>query len=239
MPYIHVRRLDPLKKSEEAKRTWTNGMPTSAAKCAVRALADVLRTELIRYSGPASKYSVHIAFPSNFISPSFIDEQKNKPELTKRLEGTTGPLSELSKKLHSSKQVADYIVAAVDKKQYIICSEYEAALLFGAMIGPSPKKGPRHYGLTGFHARGGCWAHPSALGRCQMCWGFRGCWKVNSISSIKTTALDRFKFYCHSFALDCKLGRGRQYNFCLRTPYLSSVNTTDCGCRMMSLKIIS
>ncbi|KAJ5175264.1 uncharacterized protein N7482_001141 [Penicillium canariense] len=111
------------------------------AKCAVRALADTLRCELMRYSGPASQYSVHIAFPSNFISPSFIDEQNTKPPLTKELEGTTAPLSELSKKLHSSKQVADAIIAAVDKQQFIICSEYEASLLFGGMMGLSPRRG--------------------------------------------------------------------------------------------------
>ncbi|KAJ5675617.1 hypothetical protein N7462_008514 [Penicillium macrosclerotiorum] len=111
------------------------------AKCAVRALADGLRTELMRYSGPASQYSVHIAFPSNFISPSFVDEQKTKPQLTKELEGTTAPLSELSGKIHSAKDVADAIIAAVDKKDFIICSELEAALLFGAMNGIVPRRG--------------------------------------------------------------------------------------------------
>lgn len=107
----------------------------------MRALADVLRTELMRYSGPTSQYSVHIAFPSNFISPSFVDEQENKPTLTKSLEGTEAPTSELAKKLHSANHVAEYIAAAVDRGQYVICSEYEAALLFGAMVGLSPKRG--------------------------------------------------------------------------------------------------
>ncbi|KAF5691252.1 short chain dehydrogenase reductase family oxidoreductase, partial [Fusarium denticulatum] len=87
----------------------------SAAKCAVRALADTLRSELKRYSGPVSEYSVHISFPSNFISPSFIDELGNKPELTKQLDGTAAPMTELTQKLHSSKQVADYILKEVDK----------------------------------------------------------------------------------------------------------------------------
>ncbi|KAF5575850.1 short chain dehydrogenase [Fusarium pseudocircinatum] len=114
---------------------------SSAAKCAVRALADTLRSELKRYSGPVSEYSVHISFPSNFISPSFIDELGNKPELTKQLDGTAAPMTELTQKLHSSKQVADYILKEVDKNEYVICSEYEAALLFGAMTGPSPKRG--------------------------------------------------------------------------------------------------
>ncbi|KAJ6442335.1 short chain dehydrogenase/reductase family oxidoreductase [Purpureocillium lavendulum] len=110
-----------------------------AAKCAVRALADVLRTELMRYSGSSSQYSVHVAFPSNFISSSFVDEQKNKPALTRRLEGTSASTPELAKKLHSASQVAEYIAAAVDGGQYVICSEFEAALLFGGMVGLSPK----------------------------------------------------------------------------------------------------
>ncbi|KAJ3541223.1 hypothetical protein NM208_g4708 [Fusarium decemcellulare] len=103
------------------------------AKCAVRALADTLRSELKRYSGPEVQYSVHISFPSNFMSPSFLEEQDHKPELTKRLEGTTAPITHLSKTLHSSKHVADYIIHGVDKNEFIICSEYEAALLFAAM----------------------------------------------------------------------------------------------------------
>ncbi|KIL92307.1 short chain dehydrogenase reductase family [Fusarium avenaceum] len=111
------------------------------AKCAVRALADTLRCELKRYSGPMTRYSVHISFPSNFISPSFMDEIKNKPELTKQLEGTTAPMSELMQKLHSSKQVASYIVKKVDKGDFVICSEYEAKLLFAGMAGTSPKRG--------------------------------------------------------------------------------------------------
>jgi 3-dehydrosphinganine reductase len=84
---------------------------------------------------------VHIAFPSNFISPSFIDEQSTKPQLTKEIEGTTASLSELTKKLHNAKQVADAVIAAVDKGEFVICSELEASLLFGGMIGVSPRRG--------------------------------------------------------------------------------------------------
>lgn len=70
-----------------------------------------------------------------------MDEIKNKPELTKQLEGTTAPMSELMQKLHSSKQVANYIIKKVDKGDFVICSEYEAKLLFAGMAGPSPKRG--------------------------------------------------------------------------------------------------
>jgi 3-dehydrosphinganine reductase len=95
----------------------------------------------MRYSNAASLYSVHIAFPSNFISPSFISEQKTKPQLTKQIEGTSAHLSELTNKLHNAKQVADAIIVAVDKGEFVICTELEASLLFGGMVGVSPRRG--------------------------------------------------------------------------------------------------
>ncbi|KAF4632084.1 hypothetical protein G7Y89_g6047 [Cudoniella acicularis] len=111
------------------------------AKCAVRALADTLRAEALIYSCSASTYKIHCAFPSNFISPAFIDEQNSKPELTKRMEGTTASTAELAHKLHSSEQVARYIISAVRQGDFAICSELEAAVLFANMIGPSPTRG--------------------------------------------------------------------------------------------------
>ena len=107
----------------------------------MRALADTLRSEALRYSGPASTYRIHCAFPSNFISSAFMDEQKSKPELTKQMEGTTASIAELSRRLHSSKQVASYIIATVRRGDFAICSELEAAVLFANMIGPSPMRG--------------------------------------------------------------------------------------------------
>lgn len=53
-----------------------------------------------RYSGPVSTYSVQCVFAHNFITPTFIEEQKNKPGLTKRLEGTTGDLERSGKASH-------------------------------------------------------------------------------------------------------------------------------------------
>jgi 3-dehydrosphinganine reductase len=107
----------------------------------VRALADTLRSEALIYSGRASHYTIHCAFPSNFISSAFVEEQNSKPELTKEMEGTTVPVSELTRKLHSAKQVACYILSAVERGDFAICSELEAAMLFSNMIGPSPARG--------------------------------------------------------------------------------------------------
>ncbi|PSN60061.1 NAD(P)-binding protein [Corynespora cassiicola Philippines] len=112
------------------------------SKCAVRALADTLRMEAIRHSGPASRYTVHCAFPSNFITGAFMEEQKKKPELTKQIEGTTGSLEELQKRFPSAEEVACKIIAAVGKGEFAICDDsFESALLFSNMIGPSPKRG--------------------------------------------------------------------------------------------------
>ena len=118
-----------------------NSWSLKATKCAERALADILRAEALRYSCPASKYTAHCAFPSNLMSPAFVYEQKSKPELTKRMEGTAASTLELAGKLHSSEQAAYYIITAVGRSDFAICSELEAAVFFSNMIGPLPMRG--------------------------------------------------------------------------------------------------
>jgi 3-dehydrosphinganine reductase len=139
--YIAYTRKSCLIKSRTQIIIFANASPFPAAKCAVRAFADTLRSEVLRYSGAASTYTIHCAFPSNFVSPAFIDEQKSKPDLTKRIEGTEASASELERKLHSSEQVAKYIIGRVGQGDFAICSEFEAAVLFANMMGPSPKRG--------------------------------------------------------------------------------------------------
>lgn len=113
-----------------------------ASKTAVRALADTLRMEALRYSCSASTYTVHSAFPSNFITDTFLQEQEKKPLLTKRIEGTTGSVEELQKKYPSAEKVAAQIVAAVARGDFVICEDsFDSVLLFSNMIGPSPKRG--------------------------------------------------------------------------------------------------
>ena len=112
-----------------------------ASKCAVRGLADTLRMEALRLSGPASTYTIHCAFPSNFISPAFLEEQKSKPELTKRIEGTTGSTAELERRFPSAEKVAKGIIAGVARGDFALCDDsVESSLLFANMIGPSPKR---------------------------------------------------------------------------------------------------
>lgn len=108
----------------------------------MRGLADTLRMEALRLSGPASTYTIHCAFPSNFISPAFVEEQKLKPELTKRIEGTTGSVVELEQRFPSSEKVAQGIIAGVERGDFSLCDDsMESRLLFANMIGPSPKRG--------------------------------------------------------------------------------------------------
>ena len=107
----------------------------------MRGLADTLRMEALRLSGPASKYKIHCAFPSNFISPAFLEEQESKPELTKRIEGTTGSTAELERRFPSAEKVARGIIAGVARGDFALCDDsMESRLLFANMIGPSPKR---------------------------------------------------------------------------------------------------
>lgn len=113
-----------------------------ASKCAVRGLADTLRMEALRLSGPASTYTIHCAFPSNFISPAFVEEQKLKPALTKRMEGTMGSIAELERRFPFAEKVAQKIIAGVERGDFALCDDsMESGLLFTNMIGPSPKRG--------------------------------------------------------------------------------------------------
>lgn len=114
----------------------------AAAKCAVRALADTLRMEVLRYSNSAVTYKIHCAFPSNFISESFIEEQERKPALTKRIEGTTGAISELEKKFPSAEKMAGKILAGVQSGDFAVCDDsVESGLFWANMVGTSPKRG--------------------------------------------------------------------------------------------------
>ncbi|KAJ8109600.1 hypothetical protein ONZ43_g6088 [Nemania bipapillata] len=115
----------------------------SPAKCAVRALADTLRLEALRYSNPWSRYTIHCAFPGDFLSPGFYLEQDTKTELTKRMQGLAGKsMAELEARYPSSDEVASLVVAAVQRGDFAICEDSLAAsLLFTSMVGPSPKRG--------------------------------------------------------------------------------------------------
>ncbi|KAI4619196.1 uncharacterized protein J4E87_007784 [Alternaria ethzedia] len=114
----------------------------SAAKAAQRSLADTLRMEVMRYSGPKSTYAVQCIFAHNFITPTFLQEQKTKPELTKRIEGTSGELHELEKQFPYAAKIAPEIVANVASGDYAVCDgRFDPQLLWANAMGASPRRG--------------------------------------------------------------------------------------------------
>ncbi|KAG6037964.1 putative secondary metabolism biosynthetic enzyme [Claviceps citrina] len=136
------RRQIILVSSAAAFAALPGSVAYNPAKSAVRALADTLRLELMRYSCTASAYSVHCAFPGDFLSPGFWLEQETKTPLTKRIQGTDRPLEQLAATCPSSDRVAELMIRAAENGDYIICKDSAAAsLLFTSMTGPSPKRG--------------------------------------------------------------------------------------------------
>jgi 3-dehydrosphinganine reductase len=117
-------------------------LTATAGKSAQRALADTLRLEIQQYSGPVSTYSIQCVFAHNFITPTFIEEQKNKPDLTKKLEGTTGDLSEIEKSFPYADKIAPEIVASIAKGDYAVMDgRFEPQACWAVSIGSSPKRG--------------------------------------------------------------------------------------------------
>lgn len=113
-----------------------------AAKVAQRALSDTLRLEATRYSGPKSTCTVQCIFAHNFITPTFLREQMNKPELTKRIDGTTGTLADLEKKFPSAAEIAPKIVANVANGDYAVCDDrLGPQLLWSNTSGANPSSG--------------------------------------------------------------------------------------------------
>jgi len=124
------------------------GLPGSIAytpaKCALRNLADTLRMEVLRYNCSRSTYTIHSAFPADFMSPGFILEQKTKTALNKKLQGIApnADVSELESRYPSSEKIASLVISAVDRGDFIICpASFGASALFCNMVGPSPKRG--------------------------------------------------------------------------------------------------
>jgi 3-dehydrosphinganine reductase len=100
--------------------------------------------EVLRYNCPKSTYTIHCAFPADFMSPGFILEQKTKTPLNKKLQRIVpdADVSELESRYPSSERVASLIISAVDKGDFIICpASFASSALFCNMIGPSPKRG--------------------------------------------------------------------------------------------------
>ncbi|KAK2736917.1 short chain dehydrogenase reductase family [Colletotrichum kahawae] len=93
------------------------------------------------YSTATCQYKVHCAFPNTFMTDAFLDEQKTKPDLTKRIESSDGPIEKLKTKMLSAEYVAEYIVKGVAKGDFALVSDFDTEVLWSNMVGSSPKRG--------------------------------------------------------------------------------------------------
>ncbi len=100
-------------------------------KTALRALADILRQEVLMYKKQQT-IQVHCSYPHTILTDSFIEEQKKKPELCKVLEG-----SDDSQNGMTPEAVARGIIAGVDRGDHCITLDFETHLLLNNMRGPS------------------------------------------------------------------------------------------------------
>lgn len=93
----------------------------------------------MRYSGPKSTYVVQCVFAHNFVTPTFIEEQKHKPPLTKRIEGTH---VEDESRFPPADKIAPEIVAAVATGDFAVTdTRLEPQVLWANMMGSSPRRG--------------------------------------------------------------------------------------------------
>ena len=113
-----------------------------AAKAAQRSLADILRLEATRYSGPISEYSVQIVFTHIFITEAALETQRHKPELSKEFEGSIGDPTDLAKKFPSAEKIAPEIVAGLANGDFAVMENgANIQLLWANMMGSSPARG--------------------------------------------------------------------------------------------------
>ncbi|XP_063931665.1 uncharacterized protein LOC135143687 [Zophobas morio] len=88
----------------------------AATKFALRGFCDAFRGELLLF-----QYTSHIFFASSIDSPGFAEEQKLKPELTKKIEGTCV--------LQTSDQAAASLWTGISRGHYQITSDFAVELL--------------------------------------------------------------------------------------------------------------
>ena len=115
--------------------------PYSPAKAAIRSLSDTLNQEIEMYNGaytqrhrnnaPTADVKIHTIFPMGILSPGFENEQKIKPELTKKLEEADRP--------QTPKEVAQISIKALERGEYLITTMLVGSIMKGAALGASPR----------------------------------------------------------------------------------------------------
>lgn len=68
------------------------------------------------------------------MTDALVAKQKNKPHLTKKMEGTDGNVAELRKKLLSAKDGAMYIVSKANNNDFATCDSFEAEMCWANII---------------------------------------------------------------------------------------------------------
>ncbi|BCR97364.1 3-dehydrosphinganine reductase [Aspergillus luchuensis] len=115
--------------------------PYSPAKAAIRSLSDTLSQEIEMYNGsradkcrseaPATDVKIHTVFPMGILSPGFDNEQKLKPDLTKKLEAADKP--------QTPREVANIAIKALERGEYMITTMFVGDVMKGSALGGSQR----------------------------------------------------------------------------------------------------
>lgn len=114
--------------------------PYAPSKAALRSLSDTLSQELQLYNGARRKdpslggqadVKIHTVFPGTIFSPSYVEENKIKPAITKKLEeGDDGQTED---------QVAAVSIKALERGEYLITTSLIGAAMKATALGGSPR----------------------------------------------------------------------------------------------------
>ncbi|KAI9880341.1 MAG: 3-dehydrosphinganine reductase [Pleopsidium flavum] len=114
--------------------------PYAPSKAALRSLSDTLSQELQLYNGARRKdpslgtqadVRIHTVFPGTIFSPSYVEENKIKPAITKKLEeGDDGQTED---------EVAAVSIKALERGQYLITTSLLGAAMKATALGGSPR----------------------------------------------------------------------------------------------------
>lgn len=96
------------------------------AKAALSALSVVLRQELSPYN-----YRISCVYPGNFASEGYAEEQKTKPEITKKIEGPSAAIPSL--------QCCDLVLARLAQGYDSIYTDFIGWVLASSMLGVFPR----------------------------------------------------------------------------------------------------
>ncbi|KAJ5486017.1 hypothetical protein N7530_000317 [Penicillium desertorum] len=100
----------------------TGYSPYSPGKAAIRSLSDTLSQEI---------EMIHTVFPMGILSPGFDNEEKTKPELTRKLEEADKP--------QAPADVAKIAISALERGEYLITTNFIGSMMKGTSLGASPK----------------------------------------------------------------------------------------------------